>query len=241
MQNDQTPTQPNNLPSNNDQTTPTATQPITTGPLQPIIAPTQPNTPSTTPIITQVSAPVNTDTSVPTTTEPQIAPLFADETVQPQTQDVSAHIEWTASEYIAHTKSSAWYIALGLIAILSALAVYFIAGKDIVSAIVILIVAIAFGVFSARPPQILNYAVDNTGLCIGNKFYPYDSFRSFSVVADGAMTYISLLSLGRFMPPLVIHYEPADESSIAEVLAQYLPYEDHKPDLVDTIARKIRF
>jgi hypothetical protein len=83
--------------------------------------------------------------------------------------------------------------------------------------------------------------VDNSGIHIGAKFYPYVSFKSFSVAQEHAIGYISLMPLKRFMPPLVVHYAPEDEDRIANTLADYLPYEDHKTDMVDNFTRRIRF
>ena len=149
-------------------------------------------------------------------------------------------VTWTASEYIANPKSPGWFGALGMASLLLAIIV-FIVTRDLISSFVIVILGAILGIFAARQPHVLTYAVDNTGLHIGEKFYPYASFKSFYVMADQALSYISLLPLRRFMPPLTIHYDPADEDKIASTLAEYLPYENHKPDIVENISRRIRF
>lgn len=155
---------------------------------------------------------------------------------------VAPHVAWTASEYLANPKSSGWFMLLGLASVLTAGIVYFVTGRDIVSSIVILVIGLIIGVFSARQPQVLDYSIDNTGFHIGQKFYPYNTFKYFSVVQESnGLGYISLMPLRRFMPPLVIHYDPNDEEKIANTLMEYLPFEDHKPDIVDSIAKRIRF
>ena len=153
----------------------------------------------------------------------------------------NAHVEWTASEYLANPKSSGWFLLLALASVVIALIVYFVTGGDIISTVVIGVIGLALGIFAARQPHVLNYSIDDDGLHIGQKFYPYSSFKSFSVVYDNALGYISLMPLKRFMPPLIIHYDPNDEDKIANTLVEYLPLEDHKIDIVDNIAKRFRF
>lgn len=150
------------------------------------------------------------------------------------------HVEWSASEYIANPKSFGWFVILGIASVVLAAVVYIIT-KDVVSTVVMAILGIIIGIFAARQPQVLQYAVDNSGIHVGQKFYQYESFKWFSVVNSHGMGYIYLMPLKRFMPPLTIHYDPSDEDKIADTLAEYLPYEDYKPDVVDDITRRFRF
>lgn len=151
-----------------------------------------------------------------------------------------ARIEWTASEYAASPKNAGWFLALAAGSVLLAVVIYLLT-SDIISTVVILILGIIVGVFAARQPQVLPYAVDSNGIQVGPKFYPYNAFKSFSVADDQAIGFIQLMPLKRFMPPLTIHYDPADEDKIATTLAAYLPFEEHRRDVVDSITRRFRF
>ncbi|MDQ3123975.1 MAG: hypothetical protein M3Q14_04835 [bacterium] len=161
------------------------------------------------------------------------------ESAPEQSQD-EAHAEWTASEYIATPKNSGWFALLAIVSILLAAIVYVVT-RDMISTIVTLILGAMMGIFAARQPRTLQYRIDNHGIYIGERFFSYDSFKSFSIAREQAMGFISLMPLKRFMPPLSIHYEPQDEDHIANTLADYLPYEEHKADLVDNLSRKFRF
>jgi len=157
-----------------------------------------------------------------------------------QEANYSAHIEWTASEYISNPKGAGWFMLLAVGSFVLAIVVY-ILSRDLVSTSVIAILGIVVAIFAARQPQTLQYSIDKEGLHIGQKFYPYAGFKAFSVAQEHAIGFIQLLPLKRFMPPLVIHYAPEDEDHIAEVLASYLPYEEHKADMVDSLTKKLRF
>lgn len=161
----------------------------------------------------------------------------------PATQEFSddeAHVEWTASEYIASPKGGSWFTILAIASVILAV-VTFIVTEDIVSTVVIALVGIIVGVFAARQPETLQYRIDSQGIQIANKFYAYTDFKAFSVARDQAIGYISLDPLKRFMPPLVVHYGPEDEDKIAETLASYLPYQEHKVDMVENLSRRFKF
>lgn len=155
-----------------------------------------------------------------------------------QVQDDS--VQWSASEYIANPKNSAWFMGLMGASILVAVVTYFVT-SDFISAGVVILLGIIVGVFAARQPHVLNYRLDQHGISMGSRLYPYEGFKSFSVITEGPFNHISLLSLRRFMPPLSVHYAPDDEDMIVETLAEFLPYEEHKRDLVESFSRRVRF
>lgn len=151
-----------------------------------------------------------------------------------------APISWTASEYIAHNKNAAWFLALAVLVVLVTAGVYFLT-KDILSAIVIILVGVVFGMYAGRKPREQTYAVNEAGVVIGNKLYDYGRLRSFTVHQEDAFPSITFMPFGRFMPPLSMYYAPQDEEQIIAALSVYLPYETYKRDPVDTLMRKIRF
>ncbi|MGZ6004958.1 MAG: hypothetical protein ACXWLH_02300, partial [Candidatus Saccharimonadales bacterium] len=130
--------------------------------------------------------------------EPTPAPA-ASEPTPPVEDDDSAGVSWTASEFIAHAKSGGWYGLLALGTVVVGAGVYFLTG-DRVSTVVIAIVAILFGIFAARQPRELQYVVNNKGITIGGKPYPFRGFRSFAIVQEGGVESIWFMPLKRFMP-----------------------------------------
>jgi hypothetical protein len=152
----------------------------------------------------------------------------------------SSLIAWTASEYVANPKNGSWFALLAGASAAVAVIVYILT-SDVISTVVVGILGILVGVFAARPPHVLEYSLDTKGIKMGSRFYPYHGFKSFSVVEDGALTHVSLLPLKRFMPPIPIHYPPDNEESIIHTLADYLPYEEHKRDMIENFSRRIRF
>jgi hypothetical protein len=162
---------------------------------------------------------------------------------QTQPQDTSTEgplASWSASEYIAHQKAASWYFGLLGIAVVVAAIVYIVT-RDIISSIVVLVVAVLFGVFATRKPQVLEYAIHDSGLQIGNKFYTFQDFKSFSLIDDGAISSIFLMPTKRFMPGLTIYFPPEQEKQVTEAIGAYLPFEERDLDPVEKLMKKVRF
>jgi hypothetical protein len=149
-------------------------------------------------------------------------------------------ISWTASEFIAHDKDMSWYMGLGVSAAVLMLLTFVITG-DYISSVIVLIMIICFGIFAARKPRTLPYRVDEAGLHIDKKTYSYHELKSFSLIQEGGVRSIQLMPLKRFMPPISIYMDPADEEQIIDVLANYLPMEQREQELIEKLMRRLRF
>lgn len=152
----------------------------------------------------------------------------------------SATVNWTASEYVAHDKNISWFILVMLASVGVAGIIYLIT-RDRISPVVVIVLGGAFAAFGARKPQVLEYSINNTGVRIGQKQYPYGMFRTFSTIEEGAMRSILLMPLQRFNLPISVYYDPAEEQQIIEALATYLPHEERSISMIDNFMRKIRF
>ncbi len=149
-------------------------------------------------------------------------------------------VSWNAPEFIAHKKSAVWYILLGISTVALA-AIVFLITRDKVSMVVIVFAALLLGGYSIRQPRVLRYSLDDAGLHVGEKFYSYDMFKSFSIDTRNALSSIVLMPLKRFMPELSLYYSDEDEIKIKAALADRLPLEELRNDLVDNFFRKIRY
>jgi hypothetical protein len=170
----------------------------------------------------------------------QYTPEESNPTASANSKGKPSEVSWTASEFIAHHKSTGWYLRLGAAGILAAAIVY-IFTRDLISSGMILIAMVALGAFAGRKPRALQYRIDNFGIQVGEKTYPYHDFKSFSVIDEGAMSSVSLLPMKRFLPPLSIYYDPQDETKIVTMLSAELPFEEGQKDAIDRLMHRIRF
>ena len=152
----------------------------------------------------------------------------------------NAHIEWTASEFVAHHKSANWYLML-VFAVLAGGGLIYWFTKDLITVGVIAFCGVIFGIAAARKPRVLGYRLDEAGLTIAQRFYPYADYRAFTVVDEGAFASISFIPLKRFMPAINIYFDPKDEDHIIDALSEYLPLQPSAPTVVDHVMRRLRF
>jgi hypothetical protein len=216
-----------------------APQPPAPAPAQQPAPPVIPEAPAQPAPVPQAAAPVPAD--------PVSAPEQALQPEEPQylanaatDNDDPDSISWTASEFVAHDKTSEWYMLLGL-GTVAAAGLMYVLTKDFVSVGVIVLAAVIFGIYGAHKPRQLQYRVDPRGVTIGDKTYGYNEFRTFSVIPEGAFSSIVLMPLKRFAVAISIYYAPQDEEKIVELLSQQLPYEQRRRDAVDSLMRKVRF
>ena len=156
------------------------------------------------------------------------------------TASQSEGLDWTAAEFVAHDKSAGWYTVLGLAAVIAAIVIYILT-KDRISTAIVIIAAVALGIFASRKPKEQLYGLNADGILIGRKAYGFQDFKTFAVAEDGAVASVVFMPLKRFMPPLTIYVPPELEDQVVGFLSAFLPLEQHKADAVDNLLRRIRF
>lgn len=197
-------------------------------PIEPVLPPVEP----------QPVAPV-TPVSAPSPVAPPSPSVEAVPTAQPAQSAVAA-IEWQASEYITREKNTLWFVLLGVVAVvLAALALFLI--KDITFAILIVVMAVAVGLFARRPARDLSYRLSYDGLTINGKFFAFQDYRAFGVVQEGALYSITLLPRKRFAPGVNVYFPPEQGEQIVDMFGAVLPMEHIKQDFIDRLSEKLHF
>ncbi len=149
-------------------------------------------------------------------------------------------VTWTAPEFIAHDKSSGWYISLVVADAILAFFVYILT-RDKVSVAVVLVAGILFGVYGSHRPRELEYQLDRKGLTVGGKRYGFGLFKSYSLVPEAGLTSVVFMPIKRFGTSLTVYFAPEDQDRIMTVLSGSLPYEEARRDAVDNLMKKVRF
>jgi len=149
-------------------------------------------------------------------------------------------ISWTASEFVAHEKTTGWYASLLLGSLLLAALVYLVT-KDVISVGVVVVAGVLLAIYGSHQPRQIQYSIDAGGINVGQGHYSYDGFKYFSVATEGAFSSLVFMPLKRFAIPLTIYYAPADEERILDVVSSQLPLEEHRLDAVDNLMKRIRF
>lgn len=151
----------------------------------------------------------------------------------------SEMITWTASEAVNHQKTGSWYTMIGIAAVLIAALVWLMT-RDFFPAIAVFVGVVTLGAYAAQKPRQETYTLDNSGLTIGKRRYLYSDFRSFTVVPEGAGLSVELTPTKRFAMYVSMYIDPANEDRILDQLSGFVPMEEHKANLADSVMRRIR-
>lgn len=149
-------------------------------------------------------------------------------------------LTWTASESTAHEKNAGWHGLLAFVGLLAAVADYLLF-KDVVSSVAIVLAVGSLAALSSRKPRAQQYAVTFQGIQIGAKSYFFQDFKNFSIAEERGVSSIIFMPLKRFMPALTVYVTPDMEDQVIDFLSGILPFEQHRPDAVDTLLRRIHF
>lgn len=148
-------------------------------------------------------------------------------------------IVWDASEYVHIDKGGLWIIGFGaVVLVLLGVAIWFSAWTF---AILIAVMAVAMAIFAFRPPRILHYALSDNGVQINDQSFPYNDYRAFGVLQDGAFFTLTLIPIKRFSPALSIYFAEDHGEQIVDIVGSHLPMEHVEPDFIDTLMRRLRF
>lgn len=154
--------------------------------------------------------------------------------------DKNRVVSWTGSEFIANHKNSKWFLSFfGILAL--GVAIIFILTRDYISAVSVAVVGILFAFLANHKPRQLLYKIDNSGISIGSKFYPFEQFKSFSLAQDGAIGYVDLMPMKRFMPDISIYFPPKEMEQVVAILSDHLPHHEDGERQIDKLAKRFRF
>jgi hypothetical protein len=162
--------------------------------------------------------------------------IQTEQPVEPQEAVGDAYLEWTAVESLHLKPTRIWY--LSLILVIVALLTVAVVFQLWLSVALFLVMGVAIVVYTRRQIAPITYRVDNSGVTIDKRFYPFSHFRSFGLVEDLGWQTVDFETTRRFMPRLMVMYnDDATRDAVTAFLAARLPRHDRRSDLFETISR----
>lgn len=144
-----------------------------------------------------------------------------------------ALISWAAPTHPYIEKKPDWFWAVGIITLALA-AVCFIFG-EIITGIFVIVAAAALVLHSSRPPQVVNYEINDRGIALDETLYPFLSLDSFWIPHDETPPKILIKSRKLLMPLMVIYIEEVDPEKVREVLLRYIAETEHREPMLKKI------
>jgi len=160
-------------------------------------------------------------------------------------------LSWSALEYEERERSRDWFWALGIIVVTSSVAS--IIFNNYFLAVLLILSGILLGFFAIKKPEMITYELNNKGLKVKGRLYPYENMKSFWVQSEmmqnaNQSTLLSIKPIlfiktsREFMPILEIPFEEELAQDIhTNMLAQEIKEEEMREHPSEKIMAALGF
>jgi len=157
--------------------------------------------------------------------------------IEKHSRDV--RLAWRAPEFETFERDRKWYFYIT--AILIAIIAYAIFTNGLVMAITFILIGVVGYVYIEKDPRILDFMLTKDGVVAGREIYDFDNIQSFWVFyEEDGLRVISLHTQSYLVPFIHIPIGDQDPTEIRKILLEYIPEEEHKPGMMDTLDRLLK-
>ncbi len=157
--------------------------------------------------------------------------------IEKHSRDVRLH--WRAPEFEIFERDQKWYLTIT--GILIAVVAYAIFTNGLVMAITFILIGVVGYIYIEKEPRTLDFMLTRDGVVAGREIYDFDNIQSFWVFyEEDGLRVISLHTQSYLAPFIHIPIGDQDPTEIRKILLEYIPEEEHKPGIMDTLDRLLR-
>ncbi len=153
-------------------------------------------------------------------------------------------IRWQAVEHHYRDKSRDWYLAVGIVTVLTIIGALLL--KNILLAIVLLLGGASIILHGSRPPRLSTFGLTKEGVRINSDLFPYNHLNSFWIHEDRSPRIIMIHSQKVLHPHLIIPLPEVEGDGESERdedlelirghLTSFLPEEEQEPSVSEVLA-----
>ena len=136
-----------------------------------------------------------------------------------------ALIAWNAPSHIHREKTNDWFWSVGIITL--ALATVCFIFTQWIPGILVIVGVMALVLHASQPPRIVYHEVNDRGIVIDDRLYPFVTLESFWIPHDSPYPKIIIKSRKLLMPFIVVLIDEVDQEEIREVLLKYIAETEH--------------
>ncbi len=119
--------------------------------------------------------------------------------------DSDKKLEWTALEYEKKERDNDWFWALGVIVVAGSITSFIY--SNYFFSLLLIIGGILLGAFAIKKPDLVFYELNEKGLKIRNRLFPYENIKSFWVKRDEEKPVLFIKSERLFLPVISMPIE----------------------------------
>lgn len=152
-----------------------------------------------------------------------------------------ALLSWKIPEFVRHERGIGWYILAFLIG--AGLLLYAIFTANFLFAVIVLMAVLILALGSRQQPKILPFEILETGIVVGQRYFPYKNFSHFWIIYEPPEVknlYFDFISV--LKPTLSVPLENQNPNEVRKILLQYLKEDTEKEheSFSDFISRKLK-
>lgn len=151
-------------------------------------------------------------------------------------------LTWQALEYHHETKTVDWFWAVGIIAV--CIAITAVIYGDVLFGILVLIGAGSLAIYAVREPELISFELNEKGVLIERKMYPYATLESFWVEEHHNVhrhPKLLIKSQKITMPLIVIPIDEVHPDNVRRFLLNFLQEEEHFEPLSQKVMEYLGF
>ena len=143
-------------------------------------------------------------------------------------------IEWTALEYEEKERGNDWFWALGIIIVASSVTSFIY--ENYFFGVFLILSGILLVTFAIKKPDLVFYELNEKGLKIRNRLYPYKNIKSFWVEKDEEKPTLFINTERMFMPIISM---PIKENMAEEIRNLFLSADVKEEEMKEHASEKI--
>lgn len=150
-------------------------------------------------------------------------------------------MEWEPVQFRDAPRGDNWYLWLGIAAAI--LITIAILTKTYIVAVTFFLLAVVLVMFAQKPIKRHRVRITDTGIEVGEQFYPYHKLKSFWILYNPPqVTTLNFQQRDKISLNINIEIEDEDPVKIRDILLEYLTEEENKEeDFIDAISRRLHF
>lgn len=135
---------------------------------------------------------------------------------------------WHAPEYIKQEKSLTWIITSLVIGL--ALITASVLMRNYLMIIVVILFGVVIYILHKKEPLMLDIAITERGVKIGEKFYRYKELEEFWIIYDPPVKTLNLKTKQSFFAEISLQLADRNPTEIREILLDYLDENEDKDE-----------
>ncbi|MCM2338982.1 MAG: hypothetical protein NDI62_00800 [Burkholderiales bacterium] len=148
--------------------------------------------------------------------------------------DPNRKLEWTALEYEEKERGNDWFWALGVIVVASSITSFIY--KNYFFGLFLIIGGFLLTLFAIKKPDLVFYEVNEKGLKIRNRLFPYKNIKAFWIKRDTDKPTLFIKSERLFMPIISMPIDP----TLVEEVHNFMTFNEVKEEEIkEHVSEKI--